>query len=64
MIAEYEKASRMKSYFLANMSHEIRSPMQGMLGALGLPLDTPLILEQRELAGIVKESRKVLLHVM
>lgn len=43
LIAAYEEAARLKSEFLANMSHEIRTPMHGMLSALTLLLDTPLV---------------------
>ncbi|KAL6708214.1 hypothetical protein ACN47E_003398 [Coniothyrium glycines] len=64
LIAAYEESSKLKSEFLANMSHEIRTPMHGMLAALTLLKDTKLNHNQLELAGIMKESGDVLLHVI
>ena len=37
-----EVASRAKGEFLANMSHEVRTPMNGVIGMIGLLLDTDL----------------------
>jgi osomolarity two-component system sensor histidine kinase TcsA len=64
LIAVYEESEKLKSEFLANMSHEIRTPMHGMLSACSLLLDTPLTDKQRDIAGIMDESGKVLLQVI
>ena len=59
-----ERANQAKSEFLATMSHEIRSPMNGMLGMMGLLVDTPLSQEQRYLVQTARDSGHILLTVV
>jgi signal transduction histidine kinase/DNA-binding response OmpR family regulator len=59
-----EVASQAKSEFLANMSHEVRTPMNGILGMVGLALDTELDDSQREYLEMVRESADALLSLL
>ena len=57
-------ANEAKSDFLATISHEIRTPINGILGMVGLLLDTDLNAEQRDFASVVQESGQALLEIV
>lgn len=59
-----ESASQAKSDFLAMMSHELRSPMTGVLGAMGLLLQTALDPEQAQYVRIAHDSAQALLAIL
>ncbi len=51
-------------WFLATMSHEMRTPLNGILGMMGLLLDTNLDLNQRAYAEAVRDSGSSLLTLI
>jgi signal transduction histidine kinase len=59
-----EKTSRLKSDFLATMSHKIRTPMNGVLGMLGLALDNDLPPELRSYLDTARSSAESLLVIL
>jgi two-component system sensor histidine kinase RpfC len=59
-----EEANKAKSRFLANMSHEMRTPLNGVIGASDLILETPLNEEQKDLVHTLRSSGQHLLKLI
>jgi len=59
-----EDATRSKAQFLAMMSHEIRTPMTSALGMIDLLERTSLDDDQRDMAGVMRESGDSLLRII
>ncbi len=60
-IAAALDASRAKGEFLAGIGHKLRTPINGLLGTLGLLQDAGLSSRQRELVQTARSSAEVLL---
>lgn len=59
-----ERANEAKSRFVAHMSHELRSPLNAVLGAIDLILDSPLGKDQRDYAQTIRSSGHALLKLI
>lgn len=59
-----EEANKAKSQFLASMSHEMRTPLNGVIGASDLILETPLNKEQQDLVHTLRNSGQILLKLI
>lgn len=62
--ARADEANRAKSGFLAAMSHEVRTPMNGVIGMLGLVQRENLEIEQARYLALAEESAKGLLTII
>jgi PAS domain S-box-containing protein len=61
---EAEAGTRAKSQFLAVMSHEMRTPLNVVLGTVGLLLDGPLSRDQHEQAEMARTAGRALLELV
>jgi signal transduction histidine kinase len=59
-----DSANEAKTRFLATMSHEMRTPLNGVLGMIGLLLAGPLNPTQRHQAELIRRSGNTLLSVL
>lgn len=59
-----ESANKSTSSFLATMSHEMRTPLNAIIGVLGLLAHTPMIPEQKQLVKTGRNSSELLLIVI
>ncbi len=59
-----EAASEAKSKFLATISHEVRTPLNGVIGILGMLKDTGLTEEQERLLKTGRQSSQSLLGLI
>ncbi|MDO8991313.1 MAG: ATP-binding protein [Sideroxyarcus sp.] len=59
-----QAANKAKSDFLSNMSHEMRTPLNGVIGASDLLINTRLDEEQKDLTGTLKKSAQLLLKLI
>ena len=59
-----EQATRAKSEFVATVTHEIRTPINGILGMVGLLRDTELDDAQRGYAETIHESGRALMVIV
>ncbi|WP_207484774.1 hybrid sensor histidine kinase/response regulator [Arenibaculum pallidiluteum] len=57
-------ADRVKAEFLAMISHEVRTPLNAVLGMVGLLLDTPMTPEQRSFAQTARDAGEALLMIL
>ena len=62
--AAAEAANEAKSRFLATMSHEMRTPLNGVLGMIGLMLAGPLDAKQQRQAQLIRSSGQTLMVVL
>ena len=62
--AAAEAANEAKSRFLATMSHEMRTPLNGVLGMIGLMLAGPLDAKQQRQAQLIRSSGQTLMAVL
>ncbi len=55
-----ESGEKTKREFIANISHELRTPLTGVLGMVGMLIDSGLDQRQREYAQVVRGSAETL----
>jgi PAS domain S-box-containing protein len=59
-----QEARQLKEQFLANTSHELRTPMNGIMGMIGLLNSTELNADQREYSEAVSQCANDLLTII